>query len=264
MPISTCPHCRAEQTVPRDLLGLSVGCSGSGKEFVAKDGAGALKRRKERQVEGEPDPLDVKALARAAGLVAAIVAPVGLVVLGLAVFGGGKKDPAPGTAPAATARAVPNRVPAPLSTEREGGPDVNPALAAAGFAAVLTAGAVGLLGLAYFAAVLLTGGWIAKDAYRRGMNGLAWCVFYCVYQLVLRMVLCVVAAIPAMGAALLIPGIGLLLPMVFIEAACWCGLVVYLIGRRPGDLGRCRECDGRKLRYLPVCPHCSDGDPAFA
>lgn len=259
MPLVNCPACRHQQIVPRELAGLSVSCERCGKSYVADERAEARKPSpRMAPAPAGPDPLQPAALLKGAGLVLGLVAAVAVVVGGAiliirAATAPAKTEPTRLTAPTAPAEAPVRRDGNDRLAPPERSPD--PGMVAAGGVAVVVAVAVFALVVCYFAAVFLAGGWVARDAYARGMAGLPWATFYYVYQIVARVVIYPVAMIPAALTSLLIPGLGLLV-LAGAELIAWCGLFAYLIARRQGRLVRCRNCDNARLDSLPDCPHC--------
>jgi hypothetical protein len=97
--------------------------------------------------------------------------------------------------------------------------------------------------IGYVVAVLGMAAWVSRDAHNRNHTGLGWAVFYLAWQFVFA-----AAAVPFLALG----GLGLI-GMAF----GWAGLFIYLGGRRPGALVRCRHCRNKRLEYALYCPHCS-------
>jgi hypothetical protein len=122
-------------------------------------------------------------------------------------------------------------------------------------------------------AVYFTGAWLARDAYRRGMNGLHWCIFYFAFQFFNRLALVGIitfvriVVVRAMNAGEIVVTKGgfldaamsasLWLVLLSTEAIHWGGLFVYLFCRRRGSMIKCRKCTQLRLQNLKSCPHCA-------
>ncbi len=85
MPLVICPACRAEQIVPRELVGLAAPCRACGAEFVAAaDGTAERAGRRVRAAAAD-NPLTAAVVARGVRLTAVLAAAVGLAVTGVIV-----------------------------------------------------------------------------------------------------------------------------------------------------------------------------------
>ena len=276
MPSVRCPKCGNSQLVPREMVGLAVDCGQCGKSFMT---GGGTRTRRVQVAEGEP--IDWRTILKAGGLLTALVVVVGI-VFAVAAFAINKRSEkaTPATTPA-TAPAVAPAPTEPVDQWRAAGPGRQPwgdpldfepdrkpvmetsrdnsietlaqtAVAAGGLVAFVAA----MFIIVYGAAVLLTGGWVARDASNRGMSGIGWAAFYFLFQAFWRVPLFVVALFPSV----VIAGLGVPLVLIgFAELASWAGLGSYLIARRRGPMSRCGTCHNSALAYLPSCPHCQAG-----
>lgn len=94
MPFVTCPNCRMEQTVPREMVGLATPCRRCGVEItVTKAGSAALAPRRVRAVPAAGEPVTLRTVALTAGLIAFLV---GVVAFALAIVIWTTRDGKPG------------------------------------------------------------------------------------------------------------------------------------------------------------------------
>lgn len=84
MPFATCPECRSEQCVVRDMIGLAVPCRRCGTEFVASaDGAVKRPPRRVRVVQAGEKRMTFFTVLMTIGLIAALVGVVSLAFVGI-------------------------------------------------------------------------------------------------------------------------------------------------------------------------------------
>lgn len=112
---------------------------------------------------------------------------------------------------------------------------------------------IALAAAAYLILILYFAGFLAKDAYGRGMNGLAWTAFYIAIHVVIRFVMTA-----ATGFFLLAFREAGYVILMLVEPFAWAGLFIYLYARRKGRLAKCHVCLQDRLTYLPKCPHCAE------
>lgn len=255
MPLATCPSCQYEQIVPRELDGLIVACAKCRAEYRVGD-------KPERTSRRSADAADVgeavRTLGKTFGLIAGLVAVVLVAIGGFAYVARSNRnaekeladlrDPDPAIRQAAEDRRRQDQAAKAKMVEET----ADQAKSAVGLGLGLGLGLLVLvMFVLYLACILLAGGWVAKDAYARGMSGLGWASFYYLFQIISRCVVVVLVVIPA-ALAFRVSTLGILLG----EPAYWVGMFVYLYARRPGEPTRCAICGNRRLGYLSTCPHC--------
>jgi uncharacterized membrane protein len=247
MPVVTCPNCQHEQILPRELDGLIVACGKCRAEFRVREKGGG-----DRVGSNDGDWVSAiltlwKTVALVGGLVLLVALVIGVFVLVSRSGKNADKDPARQPDPAARWQADERGRQDRVANDRAVEDVTDKAKAAMGVWLIISIVAAVIL---YASLVLFVGGWVARDAYARGMNGLAWAAFYYLFQLLSRSFVVVVLLFPL--ALLGWGSIG----MLFGEPLYWMGLVAYRYGRRQGRLAKCETCRNPRLDYLPKCPHC--------
>jgi hypothetical protein len=267
MPLVTCPNCRYEQVVAREMTGLQVRCVKCGAAVLAVDSAPAARTRQpEPAAAGEP--ISAATVLKSVGLVAGLLLLVG-VVMALIIWA--VRTPSPKPPPTAPARPTARSAAAPQAAEprdeaererererrrkatdelerkrQEEAERVEKAKEAGVKLLVMAAASV------YGLFVLAVGCWVAYDAGGRGMSALGWASFYFLFQLIARLAVLPLAFVPAL---VLFPEAGSVVILAG-ETAAWTGLIVYLFARRSGRFARCHHCGRSRLEYLVVCPVC--------
>lgn len=244
MPILNCPHCEAEQTVPRELAGLIFRCKQCGEEFKAVE----PKQRIEQG--GLAESFDFVAILKSIRLLVLLIVPVGLVLFAAFFILTSKQK-------AERERNTPkiNQQKKDIADEKQWDEEEkektkDKIIAGFGYGIVLLI----LIGVAIYVFLLVTmGAWIAKDAFARGMNGLGWASFYYLFHFFSRVLIVGLSLVPAIN----ILGFGMFVFPVA-ELVSWMGFFTYIYARRPGKLTLCKTCKNRQLFYLQLCPHCGD------
>lgn len=251
MPVVPCRHCGHEQSVRSELLNLLVTCSSCGKEFRVKEpDSPDVARRPGRAAAIAEEPLTSRAVLKGVALTAGL-ALAGVLVVGLAVLVLRTPEP-PKTAltgqygkwkEGASERGKKSEDDAAKHEDSEKA--VKTALSVA---AVL----VIVLVFAYLLAVMLAGGWVARDAYARNLNGLGWAAFYYASQVFFRVMAVVFLVLPL--AVFL--GDHRYWAVLVVEPASWIGFGIYLFARPWGKRKPCQNCRQGCLHYLVTCPRC--------
>lgn len=123
-----------------------------------------------------------------------------------------------------------------------------------------------VLPIAYVMFVLYIMAWVARDAYRRGMEGGMWAFNYICFQFVFGVpfILSVISVLVSALGTVLSPILGVFLlgalgsffaALLFLPLS-WAGLCVYLVARRRGQMAVCSHCGNDRLGYMLRCPHC--------
>ncbi|MFO0937603.1 MAG: hypothetical protein U0798_13930 [Gemmataceae bacterium] len=113
-----------------------------------------------------------------------------------------------------------------------------------------------IFAIAYLGFILFSGSWIARDAYRRGMNGIAWCVFFYAFHVGWKLIAAglssVVLSSVFVTRSVVVTVIGLLI----LEVFSWAVGFTYWFSRRAGRPVPCSSCKIPTLAFLKTCPHC--------
>jgi len=253
-----CAKCQARHEYPDSNAGRIATCLDC-KASIIVPSAGTEEWQNDSRDPGvieRSEPVTVVA-AKSVLLITAIVAACCIVFFGIIALTKARKEPPPKTPE--QVRYEKHLTEAERKQEEES--------LKAGIS-VIVAGIVLVVVCGWLFAVYSVGAWVARDAYQRGMNGLAWTCFYFAFQIINRLALGGVwLAVKLLAAGIIFkdgtpsafesvayaPLWALILAS---EAIHWGGLFVYLYCRRRGSMRRCRDCRESHLSTLQRCPHC--------
>lgn len=260
-----CPKCKAKHEYPDTHAGRIASCLECNTSIILPE-AGDEEWGEPAPALIEDDPPAAKTFVKSAALIAALVAVALTLFFGAIAVIQASKAPPPKTQEQLREEA------------KQAAADKAKSAKLQEDAGKLGSILMGLLILAAIAgwvvAIYFTGAWIARDAFRRGMNGLAWAWFYFAFQIINR--------IAVLFPLLFLRGIFLtaaayqeqrygertggvqdvltLAPLTVIllttEMIHWGGFYVYLYCRRTGQLRPCKRCNQMRMVTLQACPHC--------
>lgn len=274
--VAHCPKCSRKVGIPESRFGQSVNCPGCGSSFKAPAAPPVEIFSKPTPATSETDPTteevvsvrmrepdsETKRTIKLLGLlIGSCILVLGLAIGVITLFSG--KSETPATSPTTNRKSDLGEGPPTIVNRRPSNPldrglwdsDRNERSAAGELASFVAIGLIVLLFM-YLSAILFTGSWIARDANRRGMNGVAWCAFFFAFHLAWKGVSAGMATI-VFTSLIVTRSVGVTGGSIAaLEIFAWTVGFAYWYSRRPGRLVPCEHCEVPTLRYLAQCPNC--------